>query len=148
GRAHDDELALGDQTAEGEKHGDEYADRQHDIEEARQDQQRQVQEHVDRQTAVDDQIDKPQRLSEPYGSAQRGRNKNHDAKALAEDVPIEPRHRRRIIGSTRRLGHRAFPARATLAPSSMLDYVSWIAGCARTHRLLRGWKMKISFDEP
>ena len=102
GRPHDDELALGGQPVEGEQDRDEHADRQHDVEKAGQDQESQIEEYLDRQPAVDDQIDQPKRLGEPDRGAERGGHKHHDAKALAQDVAVEPRHRRRIISSAPR----------------------------------------------
>ena len=46
-RPHHDKLALGGQPIEGKEHGDEDADRQHDVEEAGQNQQRKVEKYLD-----------------------------------------------------------------------------------------------------
>ena len=90
------------------------ADRQDDVEKARQDQQRRVQEHLDRQPAVDDQVDQPQRLRQPDRGAQRRRHEQHHAQRLPQNVAIEPGHRARIIG-TRQPRHR-FPPPVQAAP--------------------------------
>src|ERR1700745_735700 len=95
GRSHYAQLALAGQSVESEEHSNKDADRQHDVEKARQDQRGQVKEDLDRQTAVYNQIDKPQRLAKPKRGAECSRDKNHYAKALAQNVAVEPFHRAR-----------------------------------------------------
>ena len=75
----------------------------------RQDQQRQIKEHLGRQAAIDDQVNQPQRLRQPYRGAERGRDKDHDAERLPQDIAVEDRHWRRIIGAAACRRH-YFPA--------------------------------------
>jgi len=87
-RPHHHEFAFSDQPIEREQNGDECADRQHDVEKAWQDQNREIEEHIRRQAPIHDQIDQPKRLGKPDRRAECSSYKDHDAKALMQDVAV------------------------------------------------------------
>ena len=82
-----------DQPVVGEEHGDEDGDRQHDVDEARQDEDGEIEEEPDRKAAIDDEIDEPQRLQQPYRRREADRDEGHGGHRLAEDIARDPTHR-------------------------------------------------------
>jgi len=96
GGAHDHQLALGGELVVDEQHRDEHGDRQHHLQEARQHQHGEIKEQPERQAAIDDEVDEPQRLHQPHGDAERDRDEQHQEAGLAQHVAGKPVHGARV----------------------------------------------------
>ena len=88
-----------------EEHRHEDGDGQHHVDEARQNEHRQVEEDADREAAVDDEVDQAKRLHQPDGEAEHQADGQHHQQRLAEHIARQPTHARDY-----RSGHSAEPS--------------------------------------
>ena len=98
GRAQHDHFAFADQPVVGEQHRDEDCDGQHGVDEAGQDQQREIKEQAQRQAAIDDQVDETQRFHQPDRGGENQRNHQRGAERLAQDIARQLGHESIIRG--------------------------------------------------